>query len=152
MIKTGWKAEGLAAVTPQEGKKVMKENLSEMADTWHAVYLPRHFNGGAENIYKLQYRTPKYVKAARKYFPNWRPLVASGSMKNACTTNFKKTPDIKEGKMQIKIAMRRGHATQPYVGAEVTSINGKEVKELMHDFKEGFIADIAATPSKSEGV
>lgn len=80
-------------------------------------HIPKHFQSGAATRYGYERRSTAYVRRARRRNPSWKPLVFTGQLKAAITTN-----------QSVRVTSTKG-ATLVMLGpdykANTTLINGK---------------------------
>jgi hypothetical protein len=128
-------AEGVSGRGMDRAAKQLNKEMGEM---WHKLYLPRHFQPGAEERYGYQPRTHKYLamKARRglpplTYRGTLRQLVVSSHIVREFPTRFSVIMwGPRYATMRPRPPERGGNNRRPAIGAELVKTSPDEEREM----------------------
>jgi len=141
---------GHLAMPKRQLAEIEKRAFVTAMRLWHREMLPKHFEEGADNVYKYERRTRRYVERKQRQKGHKRPLVWSGASRDMALRKIEIRPTKKQTKGIVHVAKAfnfSGRFGMPDMKAEVSKILKREAcvirKVIGDEVAKGLSADVS---------
>lgn len=112
LIQVDVKVSDGPLVSQRVEAQAKREGFREMGRFHSRQILPRHTNTGAAKRYGYHPRSTKYVKRAKRRYPNWRPFHASGTAARSLREPIEPSATQYGGRLRPRVVLGGDYATR----------------------------------------
>jgi hypothetical protein len=123
----------------RELRRAVKDENAATIQRWHRVFLPKHFQSGAMERYRLGKRTRDYEKRKQRKTGRLVPLVFTGTLKREAERSIRVTSTSKGGRGVMSVpryAFFKQAGRKRRIADEMVAITKEEVETLAREHGE----------------